>query len=51
MTAAAADGSLYTFATDVDEWIDFACRVAGRNLTRAEWREAFDDRPHESTCG
>ena len=27
-----------------------ACRVAGRNLTETEWRDAFGDRPYRETC-
>jgi WD40 repeat protein/DNA-binding SARP family transcriptional activator len=45
-----ADGSVIRFATDSSAWIDHACRVAGRNLTEAEWRDAFGDRPYRETC-
>jgi WD40 repeat protein len=44
------DGSVIEFATDPVAWIDHACRVAGRNLTEAEWRDAFGDRPYRETC-
>ena len=27
-----------------------ACRIAGRDLTAAEWRENFGDRPYTKTC-
>jgi hypothetical protein len=33
-----------------DEWQATACRVAGRNLTLAEWHEFFGDEPYRSTC-
>jgi WD40 repeat protein len=45
------DGSVIEFATDPAAWIDHACRIAGRNLTEAEWRDAFGDRPYRETCG
>lgn len=32
-------------------WIDLACRLAGRQLTEAEWREHVGDRPYRPTCG
>ncbi len=45
-----ANGAVSQWSTDVEHWIAFACTAAGRNLTRAEWREAFDDRRYERTC-
>jgi WD40 repeat protein len=50
LSVAAADGTVYTFSTDVNAWIDFACQVAGRDLTEREWREAFGARPFRATC-
>jgi WD40 repeat protein len=48
---ATRDGAVYTWDTRVDQWIEFACRVTGRNLTDAEWRDAFRDRrPYRQTC-
>ena len=47
---ATRDGAVYTWDTRVEQWIEFACRVAGRNLTDAEWRDAFGDRPYRQTC-
>jgi WD40 repeat protein len=44
------DGSAIEVATDPDMWIEHACRVAGRNLTETEWRDAFGDRPFHETC-
>jgi WD40 repeat protein len=41
---------VYRWDTDVDSWIEYACRVAGRNLTEEEWREAFGDEPYRETC-
>jgi WD40 repeat protein/DNA-binding SARP family transcriptional activator/energy-coupling factor transporter ATP-binding protein EcfA2 len=50
ITVATRDGSVYEWDTRVESWIKFACRVAGRNLTDAEWREALRDRPYQETC-
>jgi WD40 repeat protein len=35
---------------DVNTWGQFACRVAGRNLTRAEWHEVLPNRAYRPTC-
>jgi WD40 repeat protein len=31
-------------------WVDIACRLAGRNLTRAEWDQYFPGREYHRTC-
>ena len=36
---------------DVRTWERFACHVAGRQLTRAEWTDVLPDRPYERVCG
>ncbi len=36
--SAYADGSAYRWPVTVGAWTDQACRVAGRNFTREEWR-------------
>jgi hypothetical protein len=33
-----------------DAWEAHACRVAGRNLTTAEWTELFPDASYHTTC-
>lgn len=33
-----------------DAWKRHACRVAGRELTQREWRDALPDRPYRSVC-
>ena len=35
---------------NVNTWEQFACRVAGRNLTRAEWHDALPNRAYRPTC-
>ncbi|MFL5861900.1 MAG: WD40 repeat domain-containing protein, partial [Solirubrobacteraceae bacterium] len=35
---------------DERTWRRFACQVAGRDLTRAEWRDALPNRPFQAVC-
>jgi DNA-binding SARP family transcriptional activator/WD40 repeat protein len=35
---------------DPSHWEAMACRLAGRNLTRAEWRQYVPGRPYAATC-
>jgi WD40 repeat protein/class 3 adenylate cyclase/tRNA A-37 threonylcarbamoyl transferase component Bud32 len=35
---------------NVDTWEQFACRVAGRNLTRAEWHDVLPNRTYQRVC-
>jgi WD40 repeat protein len=37
---------------DVDpaHWQTSACRIAGRNLTQAEWHQYLPNRPYQATC-
>jgi hypothetical protein len=32
------------------DWVQTACTIAGRNLTRSEWRQYLPGRPYRSTC-
>jgi WD40 repeat protein len=50
VSVATWDGDVYQLDTRVERWVEFACDVAGRNLTQAEWRDAFGDRPYRETC-
>jgi DNA-binding SARP family transcriptional activator/WD40 repeat protein len=47
---ASYDGSIYRWDTDVDRAIDFACQMAGRDLTEDEWAEFLPAQPYESVC-
>jgi WD40 repeat protein len=47
---ASMDGSVSTWDTRPQQWVDFACKVVGRNLTREEWRQAFGSRAYHATC-
>ena len=42
--------SVTLWTVNVDDWETTACRVAGRNLTKAEWAQYLPDRPYRMTC-
>jgi len=44
------DEPVWEWDTDVGRAVDFACRVAGRDLTEAEWSGQLGDRPDQETC-
>ena len=44
------EGFVSTWDTRPESWVDFACAVAGRNLTKDEWGQAFGTRPYHETC-
>jgi WD40 repeat protein len=46
----AEDGTVSRWDARPAAWLDFACRVAGRNLTAEEWQRALGDRPYRKTC-
>lgn len=48
---ATRDQGVYRWSTHPDDWLSFACQVAGRNLTPTEWHQVLDPRPYASTCG
>jgi hypothetical protein len=43
-------GDPIVWTVDPPVWIQDACAVAGRNLTRAEWHQYLPDRPYRATC-
>jgi hypothetical protein len=43
-------GELFEWNTGTDAWEAYACTVAGRNLTKAEWSELFPHRTYRKTC-
>jgi WD40 repeat protein/DNA-binding SARP family transcriptional activator len=47
---ASYDGRIYRWETDLDHAIDFACQMAGRNLTEEEWKEFLPAQPYQSVC-
>lgn len=36
--------------TGLDRAIDFACQMAGRNLTEAKWEQFLPAQPYQSVC-
>jgi WD40 repeat protein len=44
------DGTVYTWDTRPETWVDAACAIAGRNLTPDEWSDTFGSRPYRPTC-
>ncbi|HSF35948.1 MAG TPA: WD40 repeat domain-containing protein, partial [Nocardioides sp.] len=47
---ASYDGSIYRWDTDVDRAIDFACQMAGRDMTEEEWAQFLPAQPYRSVC-
>lgn len=47
---ASYDGTVYRWDTDLDRAIDFACQMAGRDLTEDEWAQFLPAQPYESVC-
>ena len=43
-------GAVYRWDTRPDYAVEFACRLAGRDLTQAEWADQFGDRNFQETC-
>ena len=44
------DGKVFGWNLRPNTWVAAACRIAGRDLTRSEWRAAFGDREFRRTC-
>ena len=44
------DRGVYRWDTSIDHAVAFACRMAGRNLTRNEWADAFGRQTYRPTC-
>ncbi len=47
---ASYDGGIYRWETDLDRALDFACQMAGRDLTRKEWEEFLPAQPYRYVC-
>ena len=47
---ASYDGTVYRWETDLDRTLDFACQMAGRDLTEAEWQQFLPTQPYRSVC-
>jgi WD40 repeat protein len=45
-----SDGTAYRWPVKVDAWEQQACKVAGRNFTREEWRRFVGGRSYSKVC-
>lgn len=43
-------GTVRTWDLRPSAWIAAACRMAGRDLTEAEWRSYLPDREYDPVC-
>lgn len=43
-------GRFYGWDIRPERWLEFGCALAGRDLTRAEWRAAFGGRDKQRVC-
>ncbi|HKA55870.1 MAG TPA: hypothetical protein VKJ47_19635, partial [Candidatus Binatia bacterium] len=51
LASGSADDTLILWDVSVESWQDRACRIANRNLTRAEWEQYIGDiEPYRATC-
>jgi len=44
------DGEILVWDTNIESWIERACRLAGRSLDQSEWVEFFPGRPYDPAC-
>jgi WD40 repeat protein len=51
LLAVAADGRAYRWDVRLASWRRHACAVAGRAMTREEWRDALPEYRYAPTCG
>jgi hypothetical protein len=45
-----SEGAATVWDVGTERWAATACRVAGRNLTRAEWGRYLPGEPYRRTC-
>jgi WD40 repeat protein len=50
LATASRDGTVLLWDVDPASWRARVCAVAGRRLTRQEWREFLPDRPYRPSC-
>jgi WD40 repeat protein len=48
--AIVGDFGLLLWDMELEQWMDAACRMAGRNLTPEEWRTYLREMPYQKTC-
>ena len=47
---ASYDGTVYRWDTSLERALDFACQMAGRDLTEQEWAQVLPTQPYRSVC-
>jgi len=47
---ASYDGRVYRWETDLERTLEYACQMAGRNLTEDEWAEFLPEQPYREVC-
>ncbi len=50
LLAVSPDGPFTVWDVDPESWKRRACSIAGRNLSRDEWRDFVGDTPYHATC-
>jgi WD40 repeat protein len=50
VTIASYDGRIYRWETGLGRALDFACQMAGRDLTEEEWEQYLPAQPYRSVC-
>ena len=50
VTVAEFGGPILHWDSRLEHAVTFACRIAGRDFTEAEWATHFGDRPFRTTC-
>jgi WD40 repeat protein len=50
LLTATPDSAAVLWDLDPERWEELACRIAGRNLTRAEWNQYLPGRDYHRTC-
>jgi WD40 repeat protein len=50
LIAPEGEGTVYRWRAEIDEALDHACAIAGRDLTQAGWTNQFDELPYRPVC-
>lgn len=48
--AGGTNGDVYQWEVNIDNWLNLACQLAGRNFTLNEWAQFFGDTAYHTTC-
>jgi WD40 repeat protein len=50
LAAGDSEGTLLFLELNPQSWINYACKIIGRNLTIVEWEQYMSDREYRATC-